>query len=567
MRPQDPENISPVMMINTESNKTNAVGVGEQSSTTSSNQQLETSDHTAYIDTRRTYWIHGNTNFLNGRRSVVFLPIIILLSIMCISIYQSLQYTQQYDINEQYDIHASMNNGISTTPVVTKETPSEVVLPAPVVLKDDSDRAHIKIAVNTTVAASAPSAETLSAPQEKDSSPGNVIVKEADAAIQGKAEMLQNLNIRYYMYDHPNITLSNITFPKKARKILARYHNEASNDAQMLAALEQSPLRTLRPEDAELYIPPIQMAKILICKSADFLFHLAFETLVNHELFRQHQGNKHILISTPFILYRSDKLSHMVTMRKWHPLIYNVTPVLSWDPNAVYNAVKEGFDFKAFDNFDWVEPLSRRSFSVGLGDGVSIKYKYSNATTAMELQLASLEKFQNSSNLIFYQTRAKRSDHNSTIFRHAPVKNINHGDFPKSSIGFGLKNHEWLREFQDSKFCLVIRGDSPHSHSLWRAIRLGCIPVIAADSLPIFSPMFKSTLNMSEYAVLVSEQELVTDTEKTLLKLQDMSDAEVEAKVKHLAFAQRVIMVDHPQSLFVPALLYEATMASEVAFV
>jgi hypothetical protein len=368
------------------------------------------------------------------------------------------------------------------------------------------------------------------------------------------------------MYDHPNITLSNTSFPRiRILKKWARYHHEGSNDAQMLAALEQSPLRTLRPEDAQLYIPPIQMAKILTCKSADFLFHLAFETLVNHELFRKHQGNKHILISTPFVLYRSDKLSHMVTMKKWHPLIYNVTPALSWDPNAVYNAVKEGFDFKQeFDNFDWVEPLSRRSFSVGLGDGVSIDY--SNAT-ALELQLASLEKFQNSSNLIFYQTRAKRSHYNSTIYRHAPVKNINHGDFPKSSIGFGLKSHEWLREFQDSKFCLVIRGDSPHSHSLWRAIRLGCIPVIAADSLPIFSPMFKSTLNMSEYAVLVSEQELVTDTEKTLLKLQDMSDAEVEAKMKHLAFAQRVIMVDHPQSLFVPALLYEATMASEVAFV
>lgn len=57
IRPQDPENISPVMMINTESNNTNAVGVGEQSS---SNQQLETCDHTEYIDTRRTYRPHGN---------------------------------------------------------------------------------------------------------------------------------------------------------------------------------------------------------------------------------------------------------------------------------------------------------------------------------------------------------------------------------------------------------------------------------------------------------------------------------------------------------------------------
>ena len=256
----------------------------------------------------------------------------------------------------------------------------------------------------------------------------------------------------------------------------------------------------------------------------------------------------------------------MYPMKKWYPLIYNVTPVLSWDPNAVYNAVKEGVDFTDYNSaFQKIQPLSRRSFSVGLGDAVSSEYTL--ATDIIELQLASLEKFQNSSNLVFYQTRTEPSYWNSTIFRHAPVTNITHANFPKSCIGFGLKDpDEWLREYQDSKFCLIIRGDSPHSHALWRAIRVGCIPVIAADSLPIYAPMFKSTLNMSEYAVVVSEQELVTDTEKTLLKLHDMSDAEIEAKVRHLAFAQRVIMTDHPQSLFVPAFIYEATMATEVGF-
>ena len=435
----------------------------------------------------------------------------------------------------------------------SKDTPPELTT-APVV-KDGIDRDNITFAITTTAVAFSPAAET--AGQEKDS-PGNLIVKEADATIQAKAEILLNLNIRYYMYDHPNITLSNTRFPRiRILKKWARYHHEGSNDAQMLAALEQSPLRTLTPEDAELYIPPIPMMNIFASRNSSNLFDLAFDTLVNHELFRQHQGNKHILISTPYILYRSDKMRHVFPMKKWHPLIYNMTPVLSWDPNAIYNAVKEGFDFKDFD-FQRLETLSRRSFSVGLGDAVS----------SIGLQLASLEKFQKSSNLIFYQSRTELFFNNSTIFRHAPITNITHAEFPKSCIGFGLKDpDEWLREFQDSKFCLVIRGDSPHSHSLWRAIRLGCIPVIAADSLPIYAPMFKSTLNMSEYAVLVSEEELVTDTEKTLLKLQDMSDAEVEAKVKHLAFAQRVIMTDHPQSLFVPAFLYEATMASEVAFV
>ena len=102
------------------------------------------------------------------------------------------------------------------------------------------------------------------------------------------------------------------------------------------------------------------------------------------------------------------------------------------------------------------------------------------------------------------------------------------------------------------------------THSHWRAIRNGCIPVISSDSLPIYSPLFKSTLNVLDYAVFVRESELVQDPERALLKLTEMSVADMEGKIRHLAFAQRVIFTDHPKSLFVPAFLREATMATEV---
>ena len=233
-----------------------------------------------------------------------------------------------------------------------------------------------------------------------------------------------------------------------------------------------------------------------------------------------------------------------------------MTPALSWDPNAVINAIKEGVDFREYTTeLKEATAMSRRSFSVGLG----------SSPGDIDLHLASMEKFRRSSNLIFYQTRTEVSYWNSTMFRHAPVTNITRASFPKSSIGFGLKDKgEWLRELGDSKFCLVIRGDTPHSKALWRSIRCGCIPVVASDTLPIFAPMFKSTLRVRDYAVILKEEDIVRDTEGTLLRLQEMSDEEVEEKLKHLAFAQRVIMSDHPQSLFVPAFLHEATMATEV---
>jgi hypothetical protein len=41
----------------------------------------------------------------------------------------------------------------------------------------------------------------------------------------------------------------------------------------------------------------------------------------------------------------------------------------------------------------------------------------------------------------------------------------------------------------------------------------------------------------------------------------ELSETEIEAKLKHLAFAQRVILMDHPNSLFVPAFLDNAISA------
>ena len=69
---------------------------------------------------------------------------------------------------------------------------------------------------------------------------------------------------------------------------------------------------------------------------------------------------------------------------------------------------------------------------------------------------------------------------------------------------------------------------------------------------------------MNDYAVILGEEYFVRDVRKALLKLQEMSDVEVEGKLQHLAFAQRVMMHDHPHSLFVPAFLREGVLATYV---
>ena len=94
-------------------------------------------------------------------------------------------------------------------------------------------------------------------------------------------------------------------------------------------------------------------------------------------------------------------------------------------------------------------------------------------------------------------------------------------------------------------------------HSTWRSIRVGCIPVIIADSLDIYAPIMKSSLTMSDHSIRMNEEEFFQDTEKVLMRLKDLDDAEIESKIKHLAFAQCVIFTDHPESLFGCACIFK----------
>uniref|UniRef100_A0A7S3Q241 Exostosin GT47 domain-containing protein n=1 Tax=Chaetoceros debilis TaxID=122233 RepID=A0A7S3Q241_9STRA len=377
---------------------------------------------------------------------------------------------------------------------------------------------------------------------------------EEETMLSATVAGLEKGNIYFYMYDHPNITMAGNVWD-----IRPRYRNfrtlDGANEEQMLEALAESPLRTFNMSKADLFIPPIPMAKILCSSGGNF--NLPMQTLSEQETFKKHKGNKHVLISTTFSLYRQNYRS-FTGMKPWYDRMYNMTVVQSWDPVSYHNALlhHKTLEWGDYQSNGVVDPsLSRRSVSVGLGAN----------NNSLKLCLASVDKFHNSSNFVFYQSQTGPSVNNSTIYRHAPMTIVqDNGSFPKSSIGWGLVPEAWHSEFTSSKFCLNIRGDSSHSHALWRSIRVGCIPVIVSNQLPVYAPMFKSTLNMSDYAVMLDEKDLLNDPRKALLKLDNMTEDEIRVKIKHLAFAQRVIFTDHPRSLFVPAFLKEAVLAPEV---
>lgn len=237
----------------------------------------------------------------------------------------------------------------------------------------------------------------------------------------------------------------------------------------------------------------------------------------------------------------------------WFERLANVVIARSYDPNACRDLVEHSPDFD-HDYKPLFESLPNvtQTMSIGLPPKPGVPFFP-----------ATYNKFANSSLVLFYRTTENASRY-STKYRHAPIGLQDLLPF-SSSIGYDLPKERWLKELMDSQFCLVIRGDTPHSHALFTAIRVGCIPVIVSDAYPVYAPPFSSTLDMKDYCIFIQEDVFLENPLRALVSsLQSLTDAMIRKKLMALGWAQRVVLVDHPDTLFVQALLTEVMEKQEV---
>jgi 5-methylcytosine-specific restriction endonuclease McrBC GTP-binding regulatory subunit McrB len=66
---------------------------------------------------------------------------------------------------------------------------------------------------------------------------------------------------------------------------------------------------------------------------------------------------------------------------------------------------------------------------------------------------------------------------------------------------------------------------------------------------------------LKDYSVLINERTFLEDPLAAILGIDEMSLSDIQGKIRGLAFAQRVLLPDSDESLFVPAVLYEAHRA------
>jgi len=371
---------------------------------------------------------------------------------------------------------------------------------------------------------------------------------------------LEQLSIRYYVHSDPRISQPNITenliLNRGRGRLKERFRPEALLEHAVLEALEKHPLRTRTAQEAQLFIIPLRVGASVIHRGLHMPKVIA--ALSEHEHWNYGHGHVIVALNTATFTYehRSDVARHGFN-KEIYDFFANVTVVKSWDDfrcaQLTHNAAIR-HDYKGlFAESKYT--MSRYGFSLGLLAEPSLPY----------LEASYTDKFEHASNWIFYRTRVHTSFYNSTPYRHAPLSVSKTSiTFNQSCIGFDLNKTEWLQQFVNSKYCLAIRGDTPHTHALIRAVKVGCIPLIVSDYYPLYAPTFSSTIDMSRYSIFIGEGAFMKDPAGALMGALVQSQVETEARLRELRFAQRVLLYDHPKSLFVQAFMKEALMASEL---
>jgi hypothetical protein len=387
------------------------------------------------------------------------------------------------------------------------------------------------------------------------------VLAEFTTKLKAQERILSELNVPYYIYAEPEIVHQSskdaIRNGVGKRIMLQRYRRDGLAEVDLLDAFQNHSLRTRDPAVARIFLIPTSTTAVLTTygPNSSAEYQRAFDALINTTTFKATRGNRHVMLSLALPFFTSH---HSGTMKnfgltQYYNRLYNVTVATDHDATGCRELLRRGKHLPGNFGQDFQscsKAVVRRTFSMGLLPSKINPYKR-----------ASFSKFANSSYFVFYRTRTAPSMNNSTQYRLAPLNETVINGLPLSSIGHDLPPDQWREQFVDSKFCLVIRGDTPHSHALTRSIKAGCIPVIVCDSYPLYAPTLKSSIDMTEYAILLDEHQFLQDPLRQLLKLRELSETEIRMKLSALAFAQRIITPDSPDSLFVPAFLREALAA------
>ena len=132
-------------------------------------------------------------------------------------------------------------------------------------------------------------------------------------------------------------------------------------------------------------------------------------------------------------------------------------------------------------------------------------------------------------------------------------------------MGFNIDKSLWVNNWKNSKFALVIRGDTPGSHAFVNAISVGSIPIIIADKqlkykIGSFEEQvlpFKKKLKLDNFTVIINEEILLNSPEKINNIIDQLSENKIKELLLNIKVAQKYLLYFSKDNNMVNAFLDE----------
>lgn len=331
------------------------------------------------------------------------------------------------------------------------------------------------------------------------------------------------------------------------------------SDVAFIRLMLNHPWRVQDPAKAQIHIIPIPLsASYLHANKTCGGDHItrttaAFERLFNHPVYRRYNMSHYLhchawecLVAwewpkeglLPVHLFRQGNLSNIILGR------------FETYRSTASDCERYGAQFKMCDKQEAVfakHPVTGLYHDRWELSRCAIVVPYL-ARPALRSLKPTFEEWRERKNTVFYQTTTRNSAWSATRVRHAPVKS-SFKDLPGAVVGFGLPREQWAAEFEQSKFCLTIRGDTPTSNSLYNAIKVGCVPVIISDTFPLVGQPFGTQLPWSLFTVTLPEEVFATDPLAVARFLWQMPASQQRSLVANLGAARRALLYEAESTL------------------
>ena len=352
---------------------------------------------------------------------------------------------------------------------------------------------------------------------------------------------MNNQNLKYFIYDDDEILMPEIIkLTDENMKTISRY----GGDLEFYNLLKNHPNRTFKENEADFFI--IYIPFIYFGKFYDFHFKhpnkeekikTAFDKLFSKQSFKNKNGFDHIILTH----------ANKFTNKAWGHLYQFIN-----NENRVKlkNVIQTHFEISPYN----------KGLYLFARDGIILPYKTDRDFPIIE---PDFKEWKMRKLIFFYHTRSSASSNNATSLRHKPVK---YKYLFPGSVGYDIQRPKWIHNWKNSKFSLVIRGDTPGTHAFVNAISVASIPIIISDKYKHFGSFeeqvlpFKDKIKLSDIAIIINEKILLQSPNKINWIISKLPEQKIKNILENIKRVQKYLLYFSKDNKMVDAFLDEVSL-------